>query len=632
MTHHEIDPADQARRDLEAALYECKRVVVGQDAMLERLLVALLTGGHVLLEGVPGLAKTLTVRTLATVLGGTFSRIQFHARPRAGRPRRHAHLAARRRHVPHRARPGVREPAARRRDQPRAREGAVRAARGHAGAPGHHRRSGAPRARAVPRARHAEPDRVGGHLRPPGGAGRPLPVQARRRLPGGRGRDRGRRPRLGRPAPRAPRGGDRRPARAPAGRPRCVRRPLHQGVRGVAGRPPPPPRPLRPRGPRAADPVRRQPARVARARAGRAGAGAPARPHPRHPPRRARPRPRRAPPPARALLRRARRPGSAGRPHRPAARHGRAGGERATRGGGVTLVDPPGRQGPGPLAGEAIARLDLGIARRAGGPLPGERRAPGVGTGTELAQLRPYEPGDDPRQLDPAASARTGVPHVRQHVPERALTTWIVLDLSASMAFGTGLRLKSDVAEGVASTVAQLAVRRGGRVAVVTTGAPATATLPPRSGRRAFAAVRRLVGAGVAPDRSEPALALPAALERVGRLARTRGLVVVVSDFRDEAWAAPLRALAQRHAVTAIAIGDPREAELRDAGQLVLMDPETGATVEADTASPRVRAAFAAAEAERRAAVADAIRRARAHHVTLQTDSDWLRELARVLR
>ena len=68
------------------------------------------------------------------------------------------------------------------------------------------------------------------------------------------------------------------------------------------------------------------------------------------------------------------------------------------------------------------------------------------------------------------------------------------------MAFGTGLRLKSDVAEGVAATVGRLAVRRGGRVAVVTAGAPASATLPPRSGRRAFAALRRLVGAGVAPD------------------------------------------------------------------------------------------------------------------------------------
>jgi uncharacterized protein (DUF58 family) len=279
-----------------------------------------------------------------------------------------------------------------------------------------------------------------------------------------------------------------------------------------------------------------------------------------------------------------------------------------------------------------VDRLDLGIARRAGGMLPGERRAPGIGPGTELAQLRPYEPGDDPRHLDPAASARTGVPHVRQHVPERALTTWVVLDLSASMAFGTGLRLKSDVAEGVASTVARLATRRGGRVAMITAGAPDAETLPPRSGRRAFAAVRRLVGGGVAPDRAQAELSLAGALARVDGLARTRGLVTVVSDFRDDGWQAPLRALSQRHTVTAIEIADPREGELPDAGQLVLMDPETGAFVEADTSSWRTREAFAAAEATRRTAVADAIRRGRAHHVTLSTDADWLRELARVLR
>ncbi len=71
------EAAAQARSVLQSALYECKRVVVGQDAMLERLLVAMLSGGHVLLEGVPGLAKTLTVRTLAGVLGGAFSRVQF---------------------------------------------------------------------------------------------------------------------------------------------------------------------------------------------------------------------------------------------------------------------------------------------------------------------------------------------------------------------------------------------------------------------------------------------------------------------------------------------------------------------------------------------------------------------------
>jgi len=78
-TEHRPDsePHDDPRRALGEALHELKRVIVGQDAMLERLLVSLLAGGHVLLEGVPGLAKTLTVRTLADVIGGSFRRVQF---------------------------------------------------------------------------------------------------------------------------------------------------------------------------------------------------------------------------------------------------------------------------------------------------------------------------------------------------------------------------------------------------------------------------------------------------------------------------------------------------------------------------------------------------------------------------
>ena len=112
------------------------------------------------------------------------------------------------------------------------------------------------------------------------------------------------------------------------------------------------------------------------------------------------------------------------------------------------------------------------------GVLPGERKAPGVGAGTELFQLRPYQPGDDVRQLDAAASARTGIPHVRLQVPERALTTWLVLDVSPSMAFGTADRLKADVAEGVVLVLGRLAARRGGRVALLTSGSRIQRFLP----------------------------------------------------------------------------------------------------------------------------------------------------------
>src|SRR5215213_5027037 len=114
------------------------------------------------------------------------------------------------------------------------------------------------------------------------------------------------------------------------------------------------------------------------------------------------------------------------------------------------MLPPPGRQGPGRMPTAAVEALDLVVARRAAGALPGDRRAAGMGAGSELAQLRPYVVGDDVRQIDAAATARTGEPYVKLHVPERTLTTWVALDISASMAFGTADRLKIDVAEGVA--------------------------------------------------------------------------------------------------------------------------------------------------------------------------------------
>ncbi len=298
----------------------------------------------------------------------------------------------------------------------------------------------------------------------------------------------------------------------------------------------------------------------------------------------------------------------------------------------ASIAAPAARQGPGRMPPAAVAQIDVMLSRRAGGVLPGEHRTLGVGTGTELAQLRPYEPGDDLRQLDAAASARTAVPHVRQQVPERAMTTWLVLDVSASMAFGTGDRLKADVAEGVALAMGQVAVRRGGRLGLATCGAARPRLLPPRGGRGAIAGVRRLVEEGIASDDVATPVALEETLSRLHRLARTRGLVVVASDLRDDGWQIPLRRLAGRHSVVVVEISDPREGELPDAGQLVLVDPETGQQVHADTSSPRLRREFAAAERRRRDDVRAAIRRAGADHVALSTSGDWLRELARRLR
>jgi uncharacterized protein (DUF58 family) len=314
------------------------------------------------------------------------------------------------------------------------------------------------------------------------------------------------------------------------------------------------------------------------------------------------------------------------------------------------------------MQGELVEALDLVLARRASGTLPGERRAAGRGTGTELAQIRPYQVGDDVRSIDAAASARTGHPHVRDHVPERTLTTWLLVDVSASMAFGTADRLKSDVAEGVALVIGRLAVRRAGRVGLLTCGAPEPRQLAPRGGRAQLIALRRALAAGIAPDGfTPPDDALAEGMRRIGRVARGPGLIVVVSDFREGAdagagargerapaprpglaghghggdrpqWARALQALSLRHDVLCVEVVDRREGALPDAGHLVLVDPETGERVEADSSSAELRRRFAAAELARRDTVKSHLRRAHARHVEVATDDDWLRALGRSLR
>jgi len=296
-----------------------------------------------------------------------------------------------------------------------------------------------------------------------------------------------------------------------------------------------------------------------------------------------------------------------------------------------SLHVPPARQGPGPTPAPLVDALALSLARRGAGVLPGDRLAPGVGSGTELAQLRPYQLGDDVRQLDPAASARTGIAHVRLQVPERILTTWLVLDVSASMAFGTADRLKSDVAEGVAQVVGRAATRHGGRLAVVTAGGPER-MLPPRGGPHAKIGLRKLLEEGVAVDGVADRGMAPV-LHRVGRLARQPGLVVVVSDFRGALdWQRAMAGLNARHRVLAVEVRDPREERLEPAGRLSLVDPETGELLEIDTSRRGLRERFELAAAQERAGVAKALRRAGAGHVVLSTKGDWLRALGRALR
>ena len=291
----------------------------------------------------------------------------------------------------------------------------------------------------------------------------------------------------------------------------------------------------------------------------------------------------------------------------------------------------PDRPGPGPVPPQVLRSLDLAVMKRIESLVPGEHLTPQTGSGTELAMIRPYHPGDDVRHIDWMATARLQEPHVRVHVGERALTTWLVLDVSASMQFGTADRRKADVAGGAALALGHLATRQGNRLGILPFGGHERLPMKPRQGRQGLLNLQLALRAEPSRDGGGPT-DLGEGLSRVANLARQRGLVVVVSDFRGRFdWRQQLVRLLNRHHVMAIEVRDPREQELPAVGDLWLVDPETGRQLRVDTNSPRLRKRFAARAAEERNHLAAELRRAGAEHIVLTTAGDWLRELARHL-
>jgi uncharacterized protein (DUF58 family) len=288
----------------------------------------------------------------------------------------------------------------------------------------------------------------------------------------------------------------------------------------------------------------------------------------------------------------------------------------------------PARPGPGPIPEPLLRALDLTLGRRVDGLLAGDHRSSHLGVGTEFALVREWFPGDDVRRIDWNVTARTNQVQVRVDVAERALTSWLLLDVSPSMAFGTADRRKWDVAEGVALAFGYLASRRGNRVGVLTFGGSAPLVLPPRQGRTGLLGVLRAANAEPETERVGMT-SLGDVFTRVSRVSRQRALVLVVSDFRGPRdWRSPLVRLTARHEVVAIEIRDQREQELPDVGHLWLVDPETGRRLHVDTGKRKLRERFASAAEAERASLASELASLGVRHVVLPTAGDWLRPFA----
>ncbi len=281
-----------------------------------------------------------------------------------------------------------------------------------------------------------------------------------------------------------------------------------------------------------------------------------------------------------------------------------------------------------PKLAAALRTLELTIKQKLDGVLHGDYLGLIPGPGSEPGESRLYQPGDDVRRMDWAVTARTTHPHVRQMIADRELETWIVVDLSASLDFGTANCEKRDLAVAAAAAITFLNSGGGNRIgALIANGATMT-RVPARTGRQhQHTMLRTIATMPKAPPGVRGDLAV--AIDALRRPERRRGMAVIISDFLGPInWMRPLRAIAARHEVLAIEVLDPRDVELPDVGDVVLQDTESGVTREF-TIDAQLRDDFARAAAAHRADVARTIRGCGAPVLSLRTDRDWLADIVR---
>lgn len=276
----------------------------------------------------------------------------------------------------------------------------------------------------------------------------------------------------------------------------------------------------------------------------------------------------------------------------------------------------------------ALRTLELTVKRKLDGVLQGDHLGLIPGPGSENGESRLYQPGDDVRRMDWSVTARTTHPHVRQMIADRELETWIVVDLSASLDFGTTGCEKRDLAVAAAAAITYLNSGGGNRIGAVIANGENVIRVPARSGRQHEQTLLRAIATspraplGVRGD-------LSAAIDALRRPERRRGMAVIISDFLGPiTWMRPLRAIAARHEVLGVEVLDPRDVELPDVGDVILQDTESGITREF-TIDAQLRDDFARAAAAHRAEVARTLRLGGAPLMTLRTDRDWIADIVR---
>lgn len=273
---------------------------------------------------------------------------------------------------------------------------------------------------------------------------------------------------------------------------------------------------------------------------------------------------------------------------------------------------------------QRLRRLQLRCKHPVSHLLAGEYRSIFKGNGIEFDDVREYVCGDDVRTIDWKVTARTGKPHIKRYIEEREQALILMLDISASTAFGHGDHSKVDTARELCALIAWSASHSKNRVGLILFSDHVEHYVPPARGRNH---VMRIVSDLLEIQPTAKGTDLRAALEFAGEVVRKRSVVFLVSDFLGEGYEQSLQILARRHDLTAVCIQHQLEQALPILGMVHCQDMETGRSQWVDLSNQTARNRHQSTARSRMLALADLCSEANIGHIPLTSDSDCVAAL-----
>ncbi|WP_265428001.1 DUF58 domain-containing protein [Chryseobacterium sp. YIM B08800] len=271
-----------------------------------------------------------------------------------------------------------------------------------------------------------------------------------------------------------------------------------------------------------------------------------------------------------------------------------------------------------------VKQIEIRTRRKTEATLMGQYHSAFKGQGMTFSEVRPYQFGDEIRRIDWNKTARFREPFVKVMEEERELTMMILVDISASMDYGTKTQLKREYVAEIAASLGFSAAGNNDKVGLILFADKVYKVIPPQKGRKhVLSMISHILTAEYVPTESK----IDKALEYMMGIFKRKSLVFLLSDFEDDYDSKILRVASKKHQLLGMRIYDEKDNEIPDVGYTLLYDAETGNQVWANTSSARWRYTFAEAQKQKQRNLEEDFANSSAEFMNINTGEDYSKML-----